>query len=419
MAAVTYDPLDPEVRRDPYPHYAELRRSAPVARIASTGFYAVSRQRDVREVLRDTATYSSSAMRAIRSFGRPQPPTLGAQMSGEDAARLVAALPFPALELVTARSVIYVDPPVHEPLRGIVNRGFTPRRIAALEPRIREIARACLADARAKGELELVADYAIPVPVTVIAEMLGVDPERHADFKLWSDAIVTSQTDAAARATVQPPATAFIELFQYLAQVIEERRRAPREDLISVLLRAEDGDALKPAEVVIFTLLLLVAGNETTTNLLGNAVLALCANPDQLAAVQRDPALVPLLVEEALRYDAPAQVILREVTRDVALAGAELEAGAIVALLLGSANRDEEVFPGGERFEVRERPGHLAFGLGVHFCLGAALARLEARVALEELLALPGLRRRDSGEPERISSYLLRGLRRLPLAVDG
>src|SRR5262249_52314818 len=147
--------------------------------------------------------------------------------------------------------------------------------------------------------------------------------------KRWSDAIVTSQTDAAARAAVQPAGTAFLELFQYLAQVIEERRGAPRDDLISVLLRAEGGDALKPAEVVMFTLLLLVAGNETTTNLLGNAVLAMCANPAQLAAVQGDPALVPLLVEEALRYDAPAQVILREVTRDTELAGKKLEAGAI------------------------------------------------------------------------------------------
>jgi cytochrome P450 len=421
MSDVSFDPTDAGVRRDPYPHYRELRRKAPVHFVESTAFYTVACQRDVREVLRDTASFSSRAMRNLRGNGRPQGSSFSSpDLSPEEAARLIAALPFAPQELLAARSVVFADPPEHDSLRAIVNRGFTPRRIAALEPRIREIARACVADARPKGELDLVRDLAIPLPVTVISEMLGVDPERRADFKRWSDAVVTSSTAGEIRRGSQAPAAAFVELFRYLAQVIDERRRAPREDLISVLVRAEEGEALKPVEVVMFTLLLLVAGNETTTNLLGNALLALTEHPAELARVQREPDLVPALVEEALRYDTPAQALFREATRDVRLGGVALPKGAIVVPLLGSANRDEEAFPGGERFEVtRDRPSHLAFGFGVHFCLGAALARLEARIALEELLALRGIARKPGTEPERIDSFILRGLRSLPLVFEG
>ncbi len=418
MSDVSYDPNDPEVRRDPYPHFRELRRKAPVRLIESTGFYTVACQRDVLEVLRNPQIFSSRAMRFLRSNGRATPSAFAPSGDAppEAIAQLVASLPFPVQELAGARSVVFADPPEHDALRSIVNRGFTPRRIAELEPRIREIARACIAEVRPKGELDLVRDLAIPVPVTVISEMLGVDPERRADFKRWSDAIVTSATGGL---TPTPVGSAIPELFRYLALVIEERRRAPREDLISALIRAEDGETLKPAEVVIFTLLLLVAGNETTTNLLSNALLALTEHPAELARVQRERALVPALVEEALRYDSPAQAVFRETTRDTELAGVAIPRGAIVVPLLGSANRDETAFPNGERFEVtRDRPSHVAFGFGVHFCLGAALARLEARVALEELFALRGIARRDAGEPERIDSFVLRGLRSLPLVFE-
>jgi cytochrome P450 len=253
--------------------------------------------------------------------------------------------------------------------------------------------------------------------VTVIAEMLGVDPERHADFKRWSDAIVTASTGAGPMSMSRGPE--MIELLSYLAQVIEQRRKAPRDDLISTLLRAEEGEALKPVEVVIFTLLLLVAGNETTTNLLGNIVLALCENPAELARVQSDPTLVPALVEEGLRYEPPAQAIFRETRHDLALGGVSIPKGEIVVPLLGSANRDEEVFPGGDRFEVRrDRPNHVGFGFGQHFCLGASLARLEARVALEELLQLRGIARKPGSDYERLDSFMLRGLRSLPLVFE-
>jgi cytochrome P450 len=421
VTSVAFDPTLPEVRRNPYPHYRALRERAPVAFCERTGFYTVACQRDVREVLRDTATYSSRAMRFTRTNGRPSATMLGSgELAPEEIARLLASLPFSPQELVGARSVVFADPPEHDALRAIVNRGFTPRRIAALEPRVREIARTCLADVRGKGELDLVPDLAIPVPVTVISELLGIDPDRRDDFKRWSDSIVASSGDGDASRARTPAVTAFSELFQYIAQVIEERRKSPREDLISTLVRAEDGETLKPAEVVMFTLLLLVAGNETTTNLLGNALLALTANPDQLALVQREPALVPALVEEALRYDSPAQALFRETTRDTTLGGVAIPCGSIVVPLLGSANRDDEAFADGDRFDVaRDRSPHLAFGLGVHFCLGAALARLEARVALEELFTLRNLARRDpTADLERIDSFMLRGLRSLPLTFD-
>ncbi len=420
MAASPYDPMDPRVRRDPYPSYRELRRSAPVAQVESTGFYAVARHRDVVEVLRSPDVFSSRAMRFTATNGRPQPPMIAGAGSPppEAVAKLFASLPFPPAELALARNLIATDGPDHNDMRAIVNRGFTPRRIAELEPRIRAIARSCLAEARRKGELDLVADLAIPLPVTVIAELLGVDPDRRADFKRWSDTIVASAAGGGMPGAANPGGLiAFAELFSFLASVIEERRRAPREDLVSILVRAEDGAAaLRPAEVLMFALLLLVAGNETTTNLLGNALLALTDHPAALARVQRDRALVPALIEEVLRYDSPVQLVLRHVTRDTELGGVRLAEGSVVAPLLGSANRDDDAFPNADRFDLdRERAPHVSFGFGVHFCLGAALARLEARVALEELFELPGLAREATGQIERVDSFMLRGLRSLPL----
>jgi cytochrome P450 len=316
--------------------------------------------------------------------------------------------------------LIASDPPVHGPMRSLVNRGFTPRRIAALEPRVREIARAALAAVEDKGELDLVQDYAIPLPVQVIAELLGVEPGRYEDFKRWSDVIIEASTGSATGVKPETMLGVFGELNEYVVSVIEARRAQPREDLISTLIRAEAGEtAITPIELMMFTLLLLVAGNETTTNLLGNAMLALLEHPDQLARVQREPARIPALVEEALRFDSPVQALLRRATSDLDVAGAQIPQGATVLLLLGSANRDAEAFPDPDRFDVGRNPqGHLSFGVGIHFCLGASLARLEARVALEELLARFARLERTSAQVEHIDSFLLRGLHRLPLRFD-
>jgi cytochrome P450 len=421
---IQFDPFDASHRDDPYPAYETLRREAPVHVIERRNAFAVARYEDVAHVLRRVELFSSSAMqRVLQSGFSSGVSSLGTGLSGEEAIRLaelIRTLPVNPLAAMQARSLIASDPPVHGPMRSLVNRGFTPRRIAALEPRVRAIARAALGAVEEKGELELMGDFAIPLPVTVIAELLGVEPDRTDDFKRWSDSAVAGATGAAVGHTAETLLRSFAELSAYMMSVIEERRRAPREDLISTLTRAESGEtALTATEVVMFTLLLLVAGNETTTNLLGNTMLALLANPDQLALVQREPERIPALVEEALRYDGPIQFLVREAVQDTEIAGFEIPKGSVVLPLLGSANRDDAQFPNAQRFDVARAPqGHLAFGFGNHFCLGASLARLEARVALEELLARFSRFERLDDRVEYIDSFLVRGIRRLPLRVE-
>jgi cytochrome P450 len=251
----------------------------------------------------------------------------------------------------------------------------------------------------------------------VIAEMLGVEPSRLPDFKRWSDAIIANTTGPG-RADPFNDAyvDAIVELMAYLREVVVARQRGPADDLVSVIASQQAGeDGLTTREVVQFAVLLLVAGNETTTNLIGNLVSALLEHPDQLARVAADPALVPAAIEETLRFDPPIQIVFRVATEDTEIAGTRIPRGSFVAPLLGSANRDERQFPDPDRFDVGRNPqAHVAFGFGKHFCLGAALARLEARVALEALLpALPKLER--DGPKELVDSFLVRGPRRLVL----
>ena len=270
-------------------------------------------------------------------------------------------------------------------------------------------------------EIDLVAALAMPLPVRVICEILGVEPERRDDFKQWSDRIVAGTTGSTR--TVDPLtsgyAEAMEELAEYIRSVVAQRTEQPSDDLISVLVAAQDGAGLSAAEMTMFVLLLLVAGNETTTNLIGNATNALLSHPSQLARVSADRSLVPSWIEETLRWDAPVQFVFRRTTADVEVAGQRLPANAHVVAILGSANRDERHWgPTAEQFDVTRNPqGHLAFGFGNHFCLGASLARLEARIALEALL--DELPRRERSEPrvEHIDSFLIRGPKRLLLRL--
>jgi cytochrome P450 len=422
MSLLDFDPFRSELRANPYPAYAELRRHAPVHRVERSGIYTVSRYADVLQVLRHPELFSSSAMIGMLAGAMAPGERIGGMgLRGAEAERfseLAQDLPTPPVEALAMRSLIGADPPVHGALRSIVNRGFTPRRIAALEPRIREIARAALDAAAGEPEPDLVARLFVPLPVTVISEMLGVEPERAAQFKHWSDVMISGMTGSAAGGAEQL-VKVFGELTAYVTGVAEARRARPRDDLISTLVRAEDGAAaLEPFEIVMFTVLLLVAGNETTTNLLGNAVLALIEHPQQLAAVRQNPGLVPALVEETLRYDPPAQFVFRRAIQEVEIAGTKIPAGATVMPLIGSANRDDAQFPDGDRFDItRDTSGHLGFGFGIHFCLGASLARLEARVALEELLARYAGFERASSRVDYIDSFLVRGPRRLHLRL--
>jgi cytochrome P450 len=418
VTAIVFDPFDDRHRDDPYPAYAELRRRSPVTWIEKSAAFAVARYADVAFVLRHPELFSSIAMQTMMSSG------LGSTFSGGlpagdggRVAELLKRLPISLPEALATPLLIASDPPRHGPMRSLVNRGFTPRRIAQLETRVRAIARDALAALEGKPDFDIVSEFFVPLPVTVIAELLGVEAERSADFKRWSDRLVAGVTGGAGAVGPVQVLEAMAELSHYLTGVIEQRRRDPRDDLISTLICAEEGEtALAPGEVVMFTLLLLVAGNETTTNLLGNTLLALFEHPDELARVQRDPRRIPALVEEGLRYDGPVQFVFRRATQDVELAGVTIPAGATVIPLIGSANRDEAVFADPDRFDAsRNTQGHLAFGLGIHFCLGASLARLEARVALEELL--PRFPRLERTEPhvQYIDSYLVRGPKRLPL----
>ncbi len=386
--------FDPAFREDPYPFYAESRARGPVAQVDPIGAWLVTGYDEVLEVLKSPRVYSSAAMQAALS-------QVEVDDSEDDG-------PPPM--------VITTDPPKHDRLRMLVNRGFTPSRIGRVEPRIREIAAELFAAMDARAECDLVSELAVPLPVRVIAELLGVDPERFEDFKRWSQAAIaifglqaSPEVRAAANASID-------ELSEYIEAAAEARRTDPRQDLISLLIAKEAEDALTVNEVIGFVILLLIAGNETTTNLIGSTAIALLDNPDQLAAVQAEPALIPDLVEEALRYTSPVQLLFRQTLREVQLGGTTLPAGAIVLPCYAAANRDPARFPDPDRFDVkRNAQGHLAFGLGIHFCLGAGLARLEARVAFEGLI--PRLEKLQRGDPSIRwgESPFLRGPKELPL----
>jgi cytochrome P450 len=323
--------------------YAQMRRTAPVAG-GPDGAWDVFSYEAVRAVLSDHATFSSA-----RAMG-------GGNVLGE--------------------SLIATDPPRHRQLRALVERAFTPRAVQALAPRIQQLA-ADLLDRFAGPELDFVAAFAEPLPVLVIAAILGIPAEDRADFKRWSDAVVTGN-----------PA-GIREMAGYFARLIAQRRAAGTggTDLISVLMAAEEeGQRLSERELLGFCVLLLVAGNETTTNLLANTVQILSDDPASRAALAADPALWPGAIEESLRFRSPVQSMFRATTREASIGGRAIPEGRFVRAWIASANRDEAQFGEPDRFDPRRSPNrHLAFGVGIHFCLGAPLARLEAQVALPAL----------------------------------
>lgn len=391
-----YNPFSPEVRKNPYPYYAYLRRHAPVYQIPGVGFWAFSRYDDVMSMVRNPQVFSSA--------------TLYTTMTGD-------LNPFPP----NAPPLVGIDPPDHTRLRKLVNRAFTPRRVASLETHMREVVQHMIAQMAAQGEGDLMSDLAIPFPGIVIAELLGVPTERRADFRRWSENIVRALNGTAVPqeeyAEIRQSHT---ELRAYLEEAIATYRKQPGDNLLSDLVRAEEeNQRLTAEEIVSLAALLVLAGNETTTSLLGSTILALFDNPQELAKVRANAALVPQLIEETLRYDAPVHGLIRQTTSEVEVAGTNIPAGTTVMLLYGSANHDERKFPNPERFDItRDTEGHLGFGFGIHFCLGAQLARLEAKVALEMLLQrFPRLARRD-GPVTYMDSVLMRGPKTVPLVYE-
>jgi cytochrome P450 len=413
----------PALVEDPYGWYAELREHDPVHYSSSLDAWFVARYDDVLRVLRSPEEFSSSAILAPR--GDIRGPLGGTALGARTGARggtngrgggLMGAMPDPSRFLLTA------DPPDHTKLRRMVSRPFTPSAIAALEPHVRMLTEQLVDDliaASGRGEADLIGHLGGPLPLLVIAHMLGIDAEHEAAFREWSGALTLGAPGEFSSA--MRPGMMF-EMIGYLAEAIEARRADPRDDLISMLVTG--AEPLDAQELLMFTVLLLIAGNETTTSLIGNGMLALWANPEQLEMIAADSSLVPAFVEEALRYDPPVQALSRQTTTAVDVGGVTIPEGQRVYVLYASANRDARHFDDPERFLIdREPRDHIAFGNGIHFCLGASLARLEGQVAAETLLARvrtirPAGQMVRKPTPPHPGPALLRGVARLPVSIE-
>jgi len=397
---LTYNPYSYEIHEDPYPTYSRLREEAPLYHNPELGFWALSRHADVMEAFRDSERYSSA-----------HGVSLDPAASGPNAHRTM--------------SFLAMDPPKHGRMRGLVSRGFTPRRVAALEPHIRELARRHLDAALDRGSFDFIADFAGRLPMDVISELMGVPVADRAELRRLADLLVHREEGVM---DVPPEGiAAALELAGYYSDMVAQRRASRTDDLTSALLDAEvDGDRLTDDEIIGFLFLMVVAGNETTTKLLGHAWYWGWRNPDQLAKPMADASLVGAWVEETLRYDTSSQILGRVTTCDVDVAGGTIPAGERVLLLVGSANRDDRQFPDPDRFDLgRHIPaegGELqpiaSFGFGRHFCMGASLARLETRVALEELVARVASYDIDEAGAERVHSVNVRGFAVLPTTVE-
>jgi hypothetical protein len=409
MTGSLFDLNDPAVIADPYPYYARLRTEAPVYHSSDPDLWVLSRHEDVTAALRDAKRFSSDLGTASSFTDNPFNPTI--KFPPRIAAILGRVLPI--------RTLLTSDPPEHTQLRRKVSRAFTPKGIAAWEPRINDIAQRLVDDIVAKADREtvdLVKDLASPLPTIVIAEMMGVPADRHDDFKRWSDNLVNGLLTGGSRTKLLTSAAAISSFF---AGTVRKRRSAPGDDLVSLLIGGDqDGGGLRLVELIKFCVLLLVAGNETTTNLIANAMLALLERPGLWQQIVADPSLAVAAVEEALRFDGPGQGLLRIATTDITVAGVTIPAGARVLPLIGSANRDPDRWERPDQFRLdRKRNDHLAFGSGIHFCIGNALARIESRVAIEILArGIPHIA--AAGAPARIASPVLRGLRSLPIIAD-
>ena len=390
----SYDPstinlLDPAVRRDPYPYFEYMRREQAVFWFEQLNAFVITRYDDVSSVLKDPGTFSSVAMR------RQEP--------GRDDGK-------------GGNSVITVDPPEHSRLRKILQDEFRVRPLKILEPRVRELVGQLRDRLRQNGTIDLVNDFTIPLPVTVIAELLDIEESRHSDFKHWSDCLIKLLNDREGPEW-QCAREGVLELISYFSDTFEERYEnyVDRDDILSVLLKAESDGRIDRREMIAYSILLLTGGNETTTNLLGGMIIELVERPHVAEEIQADLTRIPNSIEEGLRYCSPVQGVYRRAMRDVEICGVPIPAQSDVVTLLASANNDENKFPNPRHFDVhRGTGGHAGFGIGIHHCLGAHLGRLEARIGLEVILPELKNLERDYDEIEWNDNWFVRGPEKLP-----
>ncbi|AWG66187.1 cytochrome P450 [Mycobacteroides abscessus] len=394
---LVFDPYDYDFHEDPYPYYRRLRDEAPLYRNDDLKFWALSRHHDVLQGFRNSEALSNANGVSMdkTSFG-------------------------PHAKLVM--SFLAMDDPEHLRLRTLVSKGFTPRRIRELEGQVVALARTHLDRALANASdrsFDFIAEYAGKLPMDVISELMGVPESDRARIRELADGVMHREDGLA---DVPPEAIqASFDLMTYYIEMVRERRRRPTEDLTSALLQAEiDGDRLTDEEVLAFLFLMVIAGNETTTKLLANAVYWGHRNPDQLATVHADHDRIPLWVEESLRYDTSSQILARTVAEDITVYDTKIPAGDILLLLPGSANRDDRVFDDADQYRIGREIGAklVSFGSGAHFCLGAHLARMEAKVALTELFTRISGYEIDERNSVRVHSSNVRGFAHLPMTVQ-
>ena len=390
---LVYDPYAYEIHEDPYPTYRRMREEAPVYRNDERNFWALSRYDDVMASFRDSERFSNAHGVSIDPAA-----------SGPNAHRTM--------------SFLAMDPPQHGRMRGLISRGFTPRRVAEMEQGIRNLTTEHLDRCLEMGSFDFVAELAGKVPMDVISEMLGVPHSDRVELRRLSDSLIHREEGV----TDVPPAgiEAALQLVIYYADMISSRRANPGDDLITALCAAEvDGDRLGDDEIMAFLFLMVVAGNETTTKLLGNAVYWAGRNQDQLASVFADHEQVPLWVEETLRYDTSSQILARTVVEDIEFYGTTLHDGDVLLLVPGAAHRDERVFDEPDEYRIGRDIGSklLSFGSGAHFCLGAHLARMEGRVALQALVERVRGFEVDEANAVRVHSSSVRGFANLPITV--
>ncbi len=392
-ADVRYNPYDYEIHEDPYPTYARLRDEAPLYRNEELGFWALSRHADVTGGFRDTVRLSSAQGVSIE-------PT--------------ATRP----DAYKTMSFLALDPPRHDRMRTIVSKGFTPRRVAELEQRVRALTIEYLEPALDRRSFDFVGDFSGRLPMDVISEMIGVPRADRDEVRRQGDLLV--HRDDGLTDVPRAGMEAALTLAAYFKEIVSTRRRKRTDDLTSALIEAElEGDRLTDDEIIGFLFLMVVAGNETTAKLLAHAWFWAWRFPDERTKVFEDSSLVPGWIDETLRYDASSQMLARTATTDIEIHGGRIRPGERVLLLIGAANRDERVFDEPDSYDVgRDTSEMISFGLGPHFCLGANLARLEARVALQELIARVKTYNIDPSGIRRVHSVNVRGFEALPTTVE-